>query len=118
DRERAGQSHSLLHPAAQFVRPAVFPAGKPNQLENLERPLSTLSCRDAPDFQTVFDVANDGAMGKEGKTLEDHAKLLPAEPFEASAVEAGDVDTRYSDFSARGIVDSVDAAQQRGLTTA
>jgi hypothetical protein len=79
DRQRTGQPHPLLHPAAQLVRIVVLPASQLHQIQNFSGPGQPRGLGHPLHLQPVGNVVEHTPVREKAKTLEDHAHLVPTQ---------------------------------------
>src|SRR5439155_13234374 len=72
DRERAGESHALLHAARELMRVAVGRRSEPDELEQLADAPATVLLLPSTDLQPELDILARRHVWEQRVRLEDH----------------------------------------------
>ncbi len=118
ERQRAGEAGALLHAAGELRGIMLVPALQPDRLDGGERLVAPPVRRHALDFQAVFDVLQDGAVGEQRELLEHHAEAGAAQLHQVALGQRGDVGIVDEDAAGGRLDQPVDAAQAGRLARA
>ena len=109
--ERAGDGHALLHPAGELVRMRRGELAEFDQREDLLGAAEPVGARALVELEGQLDVVRHGAPGQQRGLLEDKTDVLGALGVLWRAAAERDA-------AGRGIDESADDPQERGLAAA
>ena len=114
-RQRARQSHALLHAARKLVGIAGTPAGQAHLLQCLRCLRLALGPAHARQLQPQGGVVEHIHVRHQRERLEHHADVLAPQCAQLPAGQAADVGVVHQNAAGRGLDQQVEQAYQRGF---